>query len=125
MAKILIIEDDQFLRDLYTDLLEQEKYEVTAVEDGELALETIRKGKFDLTLMDIMMPKKDGITLIKELSEDDKKHAGQIVMLSNLGQEALIREAISAGAVSYLIKSALAPDKILAEVSDLLSAKKS
>lgn len=125
MAKILIIEDDQFLRDLYTDLLEQEKYEVTAVEDGELALETIRKGKFDLTLMDIMMPKKDGITLIKELSEDDKKHAGQIVMLSNLGQEALIREAISAGAVSYLIKSALAPDQILAEVSDLLSAKKS
>ena len=125
MAKILIIEDDQFLRDLYTDLLEQEKYEVTAVEDGELALETIRKGKFDLTLMDIMMAKKDGITLIKELSEDDKKHAGQIVMLSNLGQEALIREAISAGAVSYLIKSALAPDQILAEVSDLLSAKKS
>ena len=75
--------------------------------------------------MDIMMAKKDGITLIKELSEDDKKHAGQIVMLSNLGQEALIREAISAGAVSYLIKSALAPDQILAEVSDLLSAKKS
>jgi DNA-binding response OmpR family regulator len=125
MASILIIEDDQFLRDLYRDLLEQEKYEVTTAQDGEVALETIRKGKFDLTLLDIMMPKKDGLTLIKELTDDDKKRTGQIVMLSNLGQEALIKEAISAGAVSYLIKSALAPDQILTEIHDLLSTAKS
>lgn len=123
MASIFIVEDDQFLRDLYKDLLEQEKYDVTTAQNGEEALEIIRRTPFDLVLLDIMMPKKDGLTLLKELSPEDKKRAGQIVMLSNLGQEALIKEAISAGATTYLIKSALAPDQILSEIRDLLATK--
>jgi DNA-binding response OmpR family regulator len=123
MAAILIVEDDQFLRDLYTDLLTQEKYDVKTADNGEDALAILHKDKFDLVLLDIMMPKKDGLTVLKELTPDDFKRAGQIVMLSNLGQEALIKEAIGAGATSYLIKSALAPDQILLEIRDLLAAK--
>jgi two-component system response regulator ResD len=124
MANIFIVEDDQFLRDLYQDLLEQEQYKVTTAQNGEEALDVIHHHDFDLMLLDIMMPKKDGLTVLKEMSADDKKRAGQVVMLSNLGQEALIKEAIAAGASSYLIKSALAPDQILSEIKDLLASQK-
>lgn len=123
MAKILLVEDDQFLRDLYTDLFQQEKHEVTTATNGEEAEAIMKKDSFDLVLLDIMMPKKDGLTLLKELSDDDKKRAGQIVMLTNLGQEALIKESLANGASTYLIKSELAPDQILVEVRDLLASK--
>lgn len=125
MASIFIVEDDQFLRDLYKDLLEQEKYTVTVATNGEEAQAILRQNNFDLVLLDIMMPKKDGLTLLKEMTADDKKRAGQVVMLSNLGQEALIKEAVANGATTYLIKSELAPDQILTEVRDLLAAKQS
>ena len=67
MAKILIVEDDQFLRDLYHDLLQQEGYEVSLAEDGEQAVQQIQAGPHDLVLLDVMMPKKDGFTLGKEI----------------------------------------------------------
>jgi DNA-binding response OmpR family regulator len=124
MAHILVVEDDQFLRDLYQDILSQENYQITTVVDGEEAIAAIRKGMFDLVLLDIMMPKKDGIAVLKELSADDKKRAGQIVMLTNLGQEALIKEASESGAVGYLIKSAMAPDQVLTEVRNFLAANR-
>lgn len=124
MAHILVVEDDQFLRDLYHELLTQEEYQVSMAEDGEQAAELLHKESYDLVLLDIMMPKKDGLTVLKELTDEDKKRVGQVVMLTNLGQEALMKEALDAGAVGYLIKSALAPDQILAQVRDFLAVEK-
>lgn len=121
MAHILLVEDDQFLRDLYVDLLTGEGYQMDTAEDGEVGLDKIRHGKYDLVLLDIMLPKKDGLALLKELTEDEKKKAGQIVLLTNLGQEAIIKEGFSLGAVGYLIKSALAPDQVLSEVKNFLA----
>jgi DNA-binding response OmpR family regulator len=123
MAHIFIVEDDQFLRDLYRDLLEQEDYQVTTAEDGEQAVQLLNETTFDLVLLDIMMPKKDGLTVLKEMTPEQRGHAGQVVMLSNLGQEALMKEAYNAGAAGYLIKSALAPDQVLAQVKDFLAGK--
>ena len=121
MARILLVEDDQFLRDLYVDLLGGEGYEMDTAEDGEVGLDKIRHKSYDLVLLDIMLPKKDGLAMLKELTEDEKKKAGQIVLLTNLGQEAIIKEGFSLGAVGYLIKSALAPDQVLAEVRNFLA----
>jgi two-component system OmpR family response regulator len=87
MAHILVVEDDQFLRDLYQELLTQEEYQVSTAEDGEQAAEALHKESYDLVLLDIMMPKKDGLTVLKELTEEDKKRIVQIFILTNLGQE--------------------------------------
>ncbi|MBM4401867.1 MAG: response regulator [Candidatus Cloacimonetes bacterium] len=114
--KILIIEDDKFLSEFYRELLEQEGYEVTVADDGEVGLEKMQAGGLDLTLLDIMLPKKDGLTILRELSHEEKAKCGQIVMLTNLGQDQIIKDGFSLGASGYLIKSALTPDQVLHEL---------
>lgn len=121
MASILIVEDDKFLQDLYVELLSDEGHQVDQAEDGEVALDKLNKNTYDLVLLDIMMPKKDGLGVLKELSDERKKKVGQIVMLTNLGQEAVVQEGFSLGAVGHLVKSALAPDQVLAEVDNFLA----
>ncbi|HZL09790.1 MAG TPA: response regulator transcription factor [Prolixibacteraceae bacterium] len=69
--KILLVEDDQTLNFIIKDNLEQNGYEVTSVEDGELAIKAFQSGKFSLCLLDVMLPKKDGFTLAKEIREID------------------------------------------------------
>jgi DNA-binding response OmpR family regulator len=122
MVRILIVEDDKFLSDLYQDLLTGEGYQVEIAEDGEVGEKKMAAGGYDLVLLDIMMPKKDGLTVLKTLTDDQKKKSGQIVMLTNLGQEAIIKEGFSLGAAGYLIKSALAPDQVLSEIRNFLSS---
>lgn len=121
MAKILVVEDDKFLQELYVELLSDEGYEVEYVNDGEAALEKLNSTLYDLILLDIMLPNKDGLGVLKELSDDRKKKQGQIIMLTNLAQEAVVQEGFALGAVGHLVKSALAPDQVLTEVSGFLA----
>lgn len=124
MQKILIIEDDQFLRELYAELLESEGLEVDTAVDGVEGLQKAKSGKYDLTLLDIMLPKKDGLSILKELNEAQRKNLGQVVMLTNLGQDAVIKQGFELGAGGYLIKSALTPDQVLHEVRIFLGRSK-
>lgn len=123
--KILIVEDDQFLREFYQELLQGEKFEVDVAPDGEVGFAKLHQGGFDLILLDIMLPKKDGIEILKE----NKMSApatpnGPIVVLTNLGQDAIIKTCFDLGASGYMIKSALNPDQVLTEVKNYLQAPK-
>lgn len=119
--KILIVEDDQFLRELYKDMLVDEGYLVETTADGEEGSAAMQKGGFNLVLLDIMLPKKDGLSILKELNREQVKNCGKIVMLTNLGQDAIIKEGFEAGAAGYLIKSALTPDQVLHEIRVFLN----
>lgn len=122
VKKILLVEDDQLLRDLYHELLTDEGFLVDQAADGETGLQRILQGGYNLILLDIMLPKRDGIAILKEVK--DKKPAapnGPIVLLTNLGQDALIKEGFAQGAAGYLIKSALTPDQVLHEVRTFLA----
>lgn len=119
--KILIIEDDQFLREFYQELLAEEGYMIDVAADGEEGLNKIRLGGFNLILLDIMLPKKDGIQILKELKlEGPKSTNGPIVCLTNLGQDSVIKQCFELGAEGYLIKSALDPDQVLEEIKSYL-----
>lgn len=121
MAKILIVEDDQFLRDLYNELLTEAGYEITLAQDGEEGLEKASVGGFDLVLLDIMLPKIDGLEVLRRLKENKPKFPnGPVVLLTNLGQDAIIKEGFSLGATGYIIKSAMTPDQVLDEVKVFL-----
>lgn len=122
--KILIVEDDKFLSELYHELLSQEGFEMELADDGEKGLEKMKTGGYDLVLLDIMLPKKDGLTILRELSDQEKKRCGQIVMLTNLGQDQIIKDGFELGATGYLIKSALTPDQVLHEVRVFLEKGK-
>lgn len=120
--KILVVEDDQFLRELYDELLKEEGYEVTLAEDGEKGLSQIQKGGFDLILLDIMLPKIDGLEILRRVkNKPPEKQNGSTVLLTNLGQDSIIKEGFSLGASGYLIKSAMNPDQVLSEVKVFLS----
>lgn len=121
--KILIVEDEQYMRDLYTVILKEEGYEVDSAENGEIAYEKIANNGYNLILLDLVMPKMSGIGVLKKLKEENKPITGfpKIVILTNLGQDSVIGEAVSLGVRGYIIKSEVTPDKILKEVKDYLS----
>ncbi len=120
-ARIFIVEDETFLRELYEELLSDEGYQIESAEDGAKALDKGMSEKFDLTLLDIMLPEMDGFGVMEELKNAGKlENLGKVVMLTNLGQDALVKRGFELGAVGYLIKSAYTPDQILSEVAKFL-----
>lgn len=119
--KILIVEDDQFLREFYQEFLIAEGYSIDVAPDGEVALQKIWGNEYNLILLDIMLPKKDGIEILKELKNHPPKSANtKIVVLTNLGQDSVIKQCFELGAAGYLIKSALNPDQVLSEIKSYL-----
>lgn len=124
MKKILLVEDDQFLREFYQELLQEEGYLVDAASEGETALKKIQEGTFNLILLDIMLPKLDGLQILQSLKLNPPKVAnGPIVVLTNLGQDSIIRQCFELGAEGYLIKSSLNPGQVLTEVRSYLQPR--
>lgn len=120
--KILIVEDDQFLREFYQELLQSEGYTVDVAADGDEGCQKTLSGGYDLILLDIMLPKKDGLQILRDLKIQVPKQPNKaIVVLTNLGQDAIIKECFNLGADGFLIKSALNPDQVLTEIKSYLS----
>lgn len=119
--KVLIVEDDQFLREFYQELLESEGMAIDTAGDGDTAISKIHQGGYDLILLDIMLPKKDGLQILKETKVNPPASPnGPIVVLTNIGQDAIIKNCFEAGAAGYMIKSALNPDQVLQEIHNYL-----
>lgn len=126
MARILIVEDDQFTRELYHSLLTEAGHEVSVAADGENGFTEIIKGGYDVILLDIMLPGKDGISILKELKKvKPQKPNKKIVMLTVLDQDEFVQSAFRLGADGYLMKSAMTPDEVVKQVEELLKDKKS
>jgi two-component system, cell cycle response regulator len=121
--KILVIEDDQFIRELYIDILLDEGYNVEHAVDGEEGYQKMHAGGYDLVLLDIMLPKMDGIKILDKLKNETPPVIpnAAVLVLSNLGQETIIGNAISLGARGYLIKSDHTPDQVIQKVKECLA----
>ncbi|HCM67457.1 MAG TPA: hypothetical protein DIS62_00410 [Candidatus Kerfeldbacteria bacterium] len=119
-VKVLVIEDDQFLRDLLKTKLEREQFEVSAAIDGPEGLERIEQGMPDLILLDIILPGIDGFEILKRIKSSGKLSRIPIVLLSNLGQEADVEKGKALGASDYLIKSNFTIDEIVDKIRALL-----
>jgi len=86
--KLLIVEDDEFLRDFYQELLTSEGYTVDVAADGEVGWEKIHQGGWNLVLLDIMLPKMDGLHILQNLqAQPAQQKNGPIVVLTNLGHD--------------------------------------
>lgn len=121
--KILIVEDEKDIRDLYTEVLKDEGYEVDEAAEGESGLALCLSGKYDLLLLDIMLPKKDGLQILREISKKGILPKLIVVLLTNLGIDAIIKEGFALGATSYIIKTEMTPDQVVAEVKKVLTPK--
>lgn len=124
-TKILVVEDDLFLRDLYCELLRDEGFYVDSASDGPEGFTKIKQGGWDLVLLDIILPKMDGLEIMRRLKEDPpKKPNGPIVFLTNLGKDEPIKEGFRLGGAGYLIKSQFTPDQVLSEIKNFLAKSK-
>ena len=85
--KILVLEDDQYTRDIYHDVLTEAGFEVTTAVDGEEGLVKIKEGGYNLILLDMMMPKVNGLEVLEKLKADPETKKIPIVMLTNLAGE--------------------------------------
>jgi two-component system sensor histidine kinase and response regulator WspE len=118
--RILIVEDDHDLRELYAEILRDEGYEVDESADGESGLEHIESEHYDLILLDIMLPKKDGLELLKQVRSTERQNTSKIVLLTNLDRESVIKEGFQEGADGYIIKSEVDPGALIQEVKAFL-----
>ena len=115
--KILLAEDDEFLKQLYTDVLSAEGYTVETAIDGEEALAKVSAGGWDLILLDIIMPKLNGLDVVKKTKELPIPAVPNkcIIFLTNLDKGEEIKEALLLGN-GYLIKSQITPGDLVKEV---------
>ncbi len=122
-AKILFVDDDNFLRKVYKAELSERGYEVILAADGEEGLHKAQLEDPDLVILDMIMPKKSGFEVLMELQSDPVTKMIPVIILSNLGQEADIKKGIDLGAVEYLVKDDVTLEIIVAKVEEYLHSK--
>ena len=113
---ILIVEDEMYLREMYTMVLQNNGYVMTEAEDGARALELFRDRKFDLILLDIMLPKMNGMEVLQQIRSTNKTIP--VFLLTNLGQQEIIDKAEEIGIEKFLIKSQFLPYDLLKILDD-------
>lgn len=119
--KILLVEDEDFIRELYVRQLTKEGFEVKSAADGQTGLNMLKAENFDLLLLDIMLPGINGLQLLREFKSQNPNSPMITILLTNLGQEAVIKEGFELGAQAYLIKASYTPDQVVTEVKNALS----
>jgi DNA-binding response OmpR family regulator len=111
MANILVVEDDKALNSAYQMILEKDGHAVTTVFDGGQALEFVDTNQPDIILLDLLMPNVDGIQFLEKF-ETIKHPETKIIVLSNMGDEKLVKKAAELGAYKYIVKAHTTPGQL-------------
>ncbi len=119
---VLLIEDDEAIIEMYKLRLEKEGYRVEVARNGAWGLRLAKENKFDIIIMDMVMPAMDGYGAISKLKTHDKIKNIPIIVLSNSAQEEDIIKAKRLGVASYLLKSQITPAKLVKEIKNALKA---
>ena len=115
--KILLVEDDQFTRELYEEVLKDAGFEVNSAVDGLDGLSKIKVGGYDLILLDVMMPKMDGLDVLRSLiNEPPAVKNGPVILLTNLTNDPVIDTAYGLNAKGHLVKSDITPGELVEHV---------
>lgn len=117
MRKILIVEDEPLLRESYHMILSTEPYDVDVATNGQEALEKCRHTKYDLILLDLMMPIMDGPAFLEKYTSDNSERgAANVIILSNLSSGSELNRALELGARRNILKASLSPKQLIAAV---------
>ena len=119
-ARILLVEDDRFLRRAAEAALRQRGATVTTATDGEEALRLAQEQLPDLILLDLIMPKLQGFEMLRQLRNDEPTRRIPVIILSNLSQESDVKKAEELGATAYLVKANLSLDELTRRVEHLV-----
>lgn len=119
-GKILIVEDDEFLRSLAAKRLEQDDYDVDVAVDGDEAVKYLGKNVPDLVLLDLLLPEIDGFGVLEKMKKIDEVKDVPVVVFSNLGDKEDIERAKKLGANDYLVKANFTLDDVIQKINSYL-----
>lgn len=121
-GKILLVEDDLFIRELYVEVLKREGFTVLTADDGEAGLKLGQTNPDALImLLDIMLPKMHGIDILKNLKANPATQVLPVVILTNLTEETVVQEALHLGAAGYLVKVRFTPPQVVEKVKEFIT----
>jgi len=120
-ARVLIVEDEAALMDIYSSILAKAGYEVTKAVDGVAGLDAALHGSPDLVLLDLALPLKDGFEILRDLRRHPQTAATPVIVISNLGQDYEVKTGLKLGANKFLIKTNIDPNSLPQEVADVLA----
>lgn len=127
--KILLIDDDPFIVDMYVLKFKEEQFQIEVARDGKEGLKKIKEFEPDVILLDIVMPGLDGFGVLEELRKDGRSASGEarpsgrprkIILLTNLGQKEDVERGMRLGADDYVIKAHFTPSEVLDKVKSVL-----
>jgi DNA-binding response OmpR family regulator len=124
-ARILLAEDDRFLRKAAEAALRREGFDVLTAADGAEALAVARAEHPDLVLLDLVMPKVHGFEVLAGLKGDPETQSIPVVILSNLGQDRDVQRAMDGGALAYLVKANLSLQELVRRVTGFVGPRTS
>ena len=120
MARILVLEDDATFRDLVANALKRSRYDVTCAADGQTGWDALEKAQPDLILLDLAMPRLDGLSFLRKLRSEEKWNSVSVLVVSANSSAAAI--AVERGAQGYLLKSRFSMPELLETVQSLFAA---
>ena len=121
--KILIIDDQAEIREMYESVLRAKNYDVHSKENGLTGAMHAVEFEPDLILLDIMMPQMDGFAVLNAINQSEKLYC-KIIVISNLDDKETIQKALDRGAIKYMIKSEYTPDEVVDEIEKIFAEEK-
>lgn len=119
---VLLVDDDLYIRELYDEILKSEGFEVDCSSDGKDGYEKITQNKYDLIMLDVMLPQLDGIGILTKLRHEKIKISCPIVLITNLVHDPVVKNARELGAHSVITKAELAPDQLIAKINEIIKS---
>ncbi|NOQ68199.1 response regulator [Patescibacteria group bacterium] len=119
-TKVLIIEDDSYISDMYRIKFESENFETVVASNGIEGIKFLEKAVPDIILLDVVMPKIDGFSVLKEIKKDPKLDKIPVVLLTNLSQKENVERGFALGASSYIIKAHFTPSEVVEKIKEVL-----
>ena len=120
MKKILLIEDDHFLRNLYQNKLKKAGFEIIIAATGLEGLEQAITQAPDIILLDFNLPELNGLGVLKELKNNSRTNSIPVIFLTNISDSQIIKQALDAGAQDYLVKTHNLPAEVIKKIESLL-----
>lgn len=119
-TRVLIIEDDSYISDMYKIKLESENFEVTIAGDGAAGIKILGKQKPDIVLLDVVMPKVDGFSVLKTIKKNSELKEIPVILLTNLSQKENVERGFELGADGYIIKAHFTPSEVVEKIKGIL-----
>jgi len=119
-TKILIVEDDSFLLNMYADKFRAENFDVSVADNGQKAVKLTKEEMPDLILLDIMLPKMNGFEVLEKIKVDAKTKNIPVILLTNLSQKEEVKKGLDLGARDFLIKAHFMPNEVVDKVKEIL-----